>query len=59
LRLSDKTDSAVGSVALDDLREPYDMRFRMRMLWDDFLAAKLDRLLEKLHQMPSGHSSDG
>jgi hypothetical protein len=58
LRLSDKADSSVGSVDLEELRDPYRMRFRMRMLWDGFLAAKLDRTLEKLHQMPSGQSSD-
>lgn len=56
LSLSDGADNSSGSFTLDDLRSPFEMRYRLHHLWEDLLRAKNYRQLENLQRMDDPES---
>jgi len=51
LSLSDGTDNSSASFTPDDLRSPFETRYRMHRVWEDLLRARNHRQLENLQRM--------
>ena len=51
LSLDDGTYKSQASLTLDQLRTPWQLRFRLRGLWSDLLQAQSEALLKRIFQL--------